>query len=60
MRAVALALLLLTTASYRSEPSYLVVRVVGETTHRALPNAEVIDVETRLRRFTDDRGPRPP
>jgi len=43
-------------ASRPGQRSSLVVTVVDEVTRRALPNAEVVDVDSRARWFTNDRG----
>ena len=47
---------LLMAASRASAPPPLVVTVVDEVNQRELPNAEVIDLESTVRRFTNDRG----
>jgi len=49
-------LFLVTTGSRGAQPAPLLVRVVENASLRALPNAEVIDVESGVRRFTNDRG----
>ena len=47
---------LLMVASRASQPASLVVTVIDEVNQRALPNAEVIDLESTVRRFTNQRG----
>lgn len=43
-------------ASRASEPPGLVVHVVEDASRAPLPNAEVIDLESGVHRFTNDRG----
>ena len=55
MRLLLAALVLSLTAS-RSRLSTLVVSVVEDVTRRSLPNAEVIDLDSGMRWFTNERG----
>jgi hypothetical protein len=50
------AALILTIAVGSSEPGVLVVRVIENTNLAPLRNAEVIDLDSRIGRFTDDSG----
>jgi len=50
------AALILSVAAGSSEPGVLVVRVIENTNLAPLRNAEVIDLDSRVGRFTDDSG----
>jgi len=50
------AALILSVAAGPSEPGVLVVRVIENTNLAPLRNAEVIDLDSRVDRFTDDSG----